>query len=97
MTDRALSELDEIFRVQSENDIGLTNDMVYEIGRLLANCNLSEDERGMIERNYIDLSYADGLELIGHLYNHQLDLIGSGNNYSTGDITRKINKEIRTW
>jgi recombinational DNA repair protein RecT len=64
------------------------------IESLLTISTLDHDERASIERELSEMTHARASEVIEMLQENQQDPITSGRNYSTADITAKIQREI---
>lgn len=63
--------------------------------RLLDNSSYDEPRREEVMRKIVaGMTMQEAENIISHLTKHQLEPIGSGKNYSQGDITKKISKEI---
>lgn len=77
-------------------DYPATDGQYTYIERLLDNSNYDQPRRDDVMRKIVNgMTLSDAETLITHLQQHQLDAIGSGNNYSQTDIKKKIAAEIK--
>jgi phage RecT family recombinase len=77
-----------------EEDYPATIGQISYIESLLQNSNIDHEERASYERELSEMTHGRAQDVIEMLKENQLDPIQSGTNYSSTDISKKIQTEI---